>query len=130
MVMSALAVGLGLIAFSPDISWYVGVSGVLFGMFSAGALRVFRRRPLWSAGLLLGMSGILAWSLYAGALPGETLGLGGKVVPQAHLYGALGGMAALLMRLGMPQQWLLAYEDSNEPPHRSRRAVLPRRVQP
>ncbi len=98
LVTSAIAVGLGLLVFNPRIEWYVGISGVLFGMFCAGALAQYPERPRYSIGLIIGMSGIIAWTWYAGALPGETAGLGGPVVPQAHLYGALGGLTVILMR--------------------------------
>ncbi len=90
---SAFAVGAGLLAFSPQIAWYVGISGVLFGYFCAGALGELPQRPVYAGALLLGMIAVIAWTLHAGALPGETHGLGGKVVPQAHLYGAISGAA-------------------------------------
>jgi rhomboid family GlyGly-CTERM serine protease len=90
---SALAVGLGLLAFNPAIAWYVGISGVLFALFCAGALSQLSARPLFAAGLLTGMATVLAWTLHAGALPGETAELGGAIVPQAHLYGAISGAA-------------------------------------
>lgn len=93
---SALAVGVGLLAFDPGLEWYVGVSGSLFGMFCAGALAEWEARPLYCCTLLLGMGAVIAWTLQAGALPGEAAGLGGNVVPQAHLYGALGGAATVL----------------------------------
>lgn len=96
--VSSLAVGLGLLAFNPDISWYVGISGVLFGLYCAGALCRLRERPLFGGALLVAMSAVIAWTLYSGALPGETAGLGGRVVPQAHLYGALGGAAFIAVR--------------------------------
>jgi len=102
LLVSDLAVGLGLLAFSPQITWYVGISGTLFGLFCAGALCEFRRRPVYAGALLLGMAVVIAWTLHAGALPGETRGLGGKVVPQAHLYGAIGGAAFILMRAALP----------------------------
>ncbi len=95
---SLLAVGLGLLAFSPGIRWYVGISGALFGLFCAGVLCEFRQHPLFGGALLLGMAAVIAWTLYSGALPGETAGLGGRVVPQAHLYGALGGAAFIFAR--------------------------------
>ena len=98
LLVSALAVGLGLLAFSPQIAWYVGISGVLFGFFCAGALSELPRRPVYSGALLLGMTAVIGWTLKAGALPGETRGLGGKVVPQAHLYGAIGGAIFVLIR--------------------------------
>jgi rhomboid family GlyGly-CTERM serine protease len=98
MTGCALGVGVGLLAFAPGVIWYVGISGVLFGMFCAGALCEYRSRPLYASALLLGMAAIIVWALVAGALPGETIGLGGKVVPQAHLFGALAGGLILLLR--------------------------------
>ena len=98
ILTSSMAVGAGLLAFDPSVAWYVGISGVLFGMFCAGALLEFRRRAAFSGALLLGMLVIIVWTLQAGALPDETRDLGGKVVPQAHLYGALGGAAFILLR--------------------------------
>lgn len=100
ILVCAMAVGLGLLAFSPQIAWYVGISGVLFGLFCAGALLEWRQRPLYAGALLLGMAVVIGWTLHAGALPGETRDLGGAVVPQAHLYGALGGTAFMLLRQG------------------------------
>ncbi len=99
--VSGLAVGLGLLVFSPRIEWYVGISGVLFGLFCAGALGELRARPVYAATLLFGMAVVIAWTLYAGALPGETVDLGGRVVPQAHLYGALGGAAFISVRAAL-----------------------------
>lgn len=98
MTGCALGVGVGLLAFAPGVIWYVGISGVLFGMFCAGALCEYPFRPLYASALLLGMAAIIVWTLVAGALPGETIGLGGKVVPQAHLFGALAGGLILLVR--------------------------------
>jgi len=98
---SATAVGLGLLVFSPEISWYVGISGVLFGLYCAGALCQFQDRPIYVSALLFGMVTIIGWTLYAGALPGETAGLGGRVVPQAHLYGALGGAMFVAVRTAL-----------------------------
>jgi rhomboid family GlyGly-CTERM serine protease len=104
LLLSALAVGLGLLAFSPGISWYVGISGALFGMYCAGALRQVPRRPMYGGALLLGMAALIAWTCHAGALPGETAALGGKVVPQAHLYGALGGATAILAQAAIARR--------------------------
>lgn len=96
LLASSLAVGLGLLILNPGIAWYVGISGALFGLCCAGALRQFREHPLFAAVLLLGMAVIIAWTWREGALPGETMWLGGNVIPQAHLYGALGGAGAML----------------------------------
>jgi rhomboid family GlyGly-CTERM serine protease len=97
LAVSALSVGVGLLLFSPRIEWYVGISGALFGLYTAGVLRICKERLLLGAALLAGMLGILAWSLYAGGLPGETTDLGGAVIPQAHFYGAIGGALTMVV---------------------------------
>lgn len=91
LCLSALAVGAGLFVFSPGLGWYVGISGALFGLYTAGVLRMCKEQLVLGAALFLSMLAILAWTLYAGGLPGEAAGLGGAVIPQAHLYGAIGG---------------------------------------
>ena len=98
LFISSLTVGLGLLAFSPGIDRYVGISGVLFGLFCAGALAQLPENPRYAGALVLSMGAIIAWTWHAGALPGEMAGLGGRVVPQAHLYGALGGAMFVLAR--------------------------------
>ena len=118
ILTSSVAVGVGLLAFDPSVAWYVGISGVLFGMFCAGALLEFPHRPVFSAALLVGMLAVIGWTLHAGALPGETRELGGKVVPQAHLYGAAGGAIFVLLnrllraRAGRPDAAQSARHDS------------------
>jgi rhomboid family GlyGly-CTERM serine protease len=108
--LSALCVGIGLLLFDPGIGWYVGISGALFGLYTAGALSICKQRRPFGIALLLGMLGILGWSLYAGALPGETTDLGGAVVPQAHLYGAIGGAATLAVL-----EWLKVRRSARTP---------------
>lgn len=93
---SALGVSLGLLLFHPELRWYVGMSGVLHGMFVAGALAgIFSGyRAEW---LLLGALALkLAWEQVQGALPGTEDFVGGLVIVDAHLYGALSGLVALL----------------------------------
>jgi rhomboid family GlyGly-CTERM serine protease len=96
---SATGVSLGLMLLHPDLHWYVGLSGLLHGMFVAGALGgLFSGyRAEW---LLLGLVAVkLAWEQATGALPGTEELAGGFVVVDAHLYGAVTGLVvALLLR--------------------------------
>ena len=87
---SMLAVGFGLLAFAPELDWYVGLSGMLHGLLLAGALLAGR------AGLPLLVLVIikLGWEQFAG--PALTAWPGGPVVVDAHLYGAIGGALAAL----------------------------------
>lgn len=90
-LFSSLLVGLGLYLLNPEIDWYVGFSGTLHGLIVAGCLADLRDYPR-SAGLLLALvAGKLLWEQFAGALPGSESTAGGRVVVDAHLYGAIGG---------------------------------------
>lgn len=88
--------------FHPALTWYVGLSGLLHGMFVAGALGgIFAGyRAEWL--LLALVVAKLGWEQYAGALPGEVIE-SGFIVVHAHLYGAVAGLATvLLLRLILP----------------------------
>lgn len=92
---AALAVGAGLYLLEPGVGWYLGASGVLHGCWAAAAVFAPRQRR----GEALGGAALLAAKLAAehwhGPLSG-TLDPALPVVVGAHLYGALGGLAAAL----------------------------------
>lgn len=93
---AALAVGLGLWWFSPEIEWYVGASGALHGVMCAGTVAHLRRgdRDGWI--LAVFVSAKLLYEQLVGALP---FAGGEDTVVDAHLYGALGGaLLALFLR--------------------------------
>src|SRR5690606_2046904 len=48
-LVSALGIDLGLYALSPEIGWYVGLSGVLHGLLAAGSLALLREQPVLAA---------------------------------------------------------------------------------
>lgn len=97
---SALAVSAGLYLFEPDLVWYVGLSGVLHGLFVAGLLAALQRERWWGDALLLAVvAAKLGWEQSYGALPGTGAMAGGDVIVDAHLYGAVGGVLAVLPRL-------------------------------
>ena len=95
LLCDALAIGLGLFLGSPQVRWYVGISALLYGLFTAGCLATWRTRPGYASLLLAGMLALVGWSLWIGPLPAEDWGVGGPVLPVAHAYGVLG--AALFM---------------------------------
>jgi rhomboid family GlyGly-CTERM serine protease len=98
---SVVAIDIGFVLCEPQLHWYVGLSGVLHGALAAGAIAWWRHesRPL---ALVLSLIFVakLAWEQAHGALP-----LSGDlpVVVDAHLYGAVGGVAAGTVL------WLLAH---------------------
>ncbi len=94
LFVSSLFVSLGLYWWNPEVVTYVGLSGALHGLFLYGALREIRHYPLSGYVLLALLVGKLAWEFFNGAMPGSEELTAGKVVTDAHLYGAIGGVAS------------------------------------
>lgn len=83
----ALGVSACLWAFTPQVLPYVGLSGVLYGLFVLGLVPQARARdPLAVLALLL-IAGWLLWQGLGDSGAGEERLLGGRVVGQAHLFG-------------------------------------------
>ncbi len=98
-IAALLAVDAGLWWFNPEVTWYVGLSGVLHGILAAGAVAWWKSQPPYLAALLTGLLLLkLGWEHWQGAL-GWSGGL--PVIVDAHLYGAVGGaVAGLAMMAG------------------------------
>ena len=98
LVASALAISAALALLYPSIDWYRGLSGVLHGLFFAGATKwLVTQRPrswgtLWlPAALVIGGWIKVAFEQSGDASTPHADWLGAAVVPQAHLVGALCG---------------------------------------
>ncbi len=91
LVLSLAAIDLGFGFRDPSLEWYVGLSGVLHGLFVAGALCEGRRDGYL---LLVALAAKLVYEQLVGPLPGSAEAAGGPVVVNAHLYGAAGGLLA------------------------------------
>ncbi|MGB5279352.1 MAG: rhombosortase [Gammaproteobacteria bacterium] len=101
LLFSALVTGLGLYWLHPELIWYVGLSGVLHGLFIYGAIREIRFYPFSGYLLVLLIAAKLFWEYMNGALPGSEAMTGGRVLVEAHLYGAMAGLVAVFVT------WLL-----------------------
>ena len=79
----------------------VGASGLVFGLFAFLLVRSFFNRNWWQVAL-----SVVLFLSYGGLLFGILPSVAGFVSWQAHLGGALGGVAAamLLKRRGLPQR--------------------------
>jgi len=91
IVVSSLFVSIGLMLFNPEIHRYVGLSGVLHGLFIAGAMAEIKRFPLSGWLLLAVLLAKLAWEQLVGAMPGSESMIKGHVVVDSHFYGAIAG---------------------------------------
>jgi len=99
MAICGLVVSLGFLLFSPEIAWYVGLSGILHGLLAALALLLIRKaeRLGWAMLLMLSIKLLLEqWQISFGT----QLDIGGRVLVDAHLYGAVAGV-------GVGLYWML-----------------------
>jgi rhomboid family GlyGly-CTERM serine protease len=98
-LVAACAIGLGLFYFDPAVVWYLGLSGVLHGLWAAGGVACWKRWRLESVVTLALLAAKLVFEQVHGALSHE-LGATLPVITAAHVYGAIGGLAsALALRL-------------------------------
>jgi rhomboid family GlyGly-CTERM serine protease len=89
-LFTALTVSAGLWFLDPELKWYVGASGALHGVMTAGTLAHLRRRDLDGWILAVFIIAKLLYEQFAGAMP--FAGTAHTIV-DAHLYGAVGGLA-------------------------------------
>jgi rhomboid family GlyGly-CTERM serine protease len=92
--VSALTVSAGLWFWNPELSWYVGASGALHGVMTAGTLAHLRRRDLDGWILAVFIVAKLGYEQFAGALP---FAGSANTIVDAHLYGAIGGVVLALV---------------------------------
>jgi len=97
---SMLGVGLGLLIFDPQLSWYVGLSGALYGLLLGGAIAEFRNHKPIACLIAAYTIGKVIWEQLYGAVESSEAITGGNVIVNAHLYGMVaGGLAVLALRL-------------------------------
>ncbi|GIU15618.1 MULTISPECIES: rhombosortase [unclassified Shewanella] len=84
--------GLGLLVFFPSLIGYVGLSGMLHGLFTYGAVLDIRRGLKSGYLLLLGVFLKVAYEQYFGASLEMTQLIDARVATEAHLVGLLSGL--------------------------------------
>lgn len=102
-IVTSLATTLGLWFLNPGIQWYLGASGALHGMLIAVALPLALKGDFTGVALSVLLAVKLAWEQLMGPLPGSEESLGTRVVVDAHLYGALGGVLFIMLSATISQ---------------------------
>jgi len=99
--ISTIGISAGMMLFNPELKWYVGLSGVLHGMFVAGAIVSVKAGYRAELLLLILLTAKLAWEQAVGPLPGSAEFAGGNVIVDAHLYGAISGLVITLVLIAI-----------------------------
>lgn len=86
-----LGTSAGLWLFSPEVSWYRGLSGILHGLLCWGLLSQLKSHPPVSLSILTLIVIKLLWEQWQGPLPGSESLADGSVIVDAHLYGTVSG---------------------------------------
>jgi hypothetical protein len=73
------------------VGWCVGLSGVLHGLMVVGFGAWILAGERWAIGLLAVVIGKMAWEQAGGSMPWESGMAGGRVITDAHVWGAVGG---------------------------------------
>jgi len=95
-IVSALVCSIGIHWFSPNHEQYVGLSGILHGLFIWGAIEDIKAKERTGYLLLLGVILKIAHEQYFGASEDVAQLIGANVAINAHLWGAIGGALAAL----------------------------------
>lgn len=95
VLLLSIGTSFGLMLFSPDVAWYVGLSGVLHGLLLMGAIVEYRIKRWPSIVLLTVILAKLLWEQFYADAHVMELTIGGKVIYDAHLYGAITGVGLI-----------------------------------
>lgn len=95
LMICSVATAAGLFLLNPEILWCVGLSGALHGLFVIGALDWVKAGIAQGKWLLLGLGVKLIWEQAVGEMPFSGNIIGGSVVTDAHVWGAMGGLIAV-----------------------------------
>jgi len=107
LLISMLGVGLGIYRFNPEIGWYVGLSGAIYGVLVHHLILGARRTPVIALGFLVFVVGKVVYEQFiAGPDRSIETFIGGAVAEDAHLYGVLIGVSLGIVSLGIVRKAL------------------------
>jgi rhomboid family GlyGly-CTERM serine protease len=92
LVLLGLGMSAGLYFAAPKLTHYVGLSGVMHGLFVLGLGRQVLQKDLIALGCLAYLIGKLSWELFAGAPLSDEAAIGGRVALESHLWGAISAL--------------------------------------
>ena len=96
LLLIGTGMSLCLYFFAPAVRTYVGLSGLVYGLFALGLGRQALRRDEIAIACLVFLAARVSWELVMGAPASETELIGGGVVAESHLYGICSALAYAL----------------------------------
>lgn len=100
LLICSVGVGLGIYWFNPEIHWYVGLSGAIYGILTHYLIVGWKRSPMLSLFFGLFLIGKFIYEqLIAGPDTVTADFIGGQVAIDSHLYGAITGACVGLSSL-------------------------------
>lgn len=107
VILLGLGMSLGLYFFAPSLRWYVGLSGVMHGLFLLGLMPQALKKDIVALGCIVYLLGKLGYELYAGAPVSDEQAIGGKVALDSHLWGAISGLVygLVFQSFWKPERW-------------------------
>lgn len=103
-VFSAITTSFGIYIYSPEITQYVGLSGVLHGLFIWGAIKDIQHNDKTGYILLIAVVGKVIHEQISGASESIATLISATVAIDAHLWGMIGGAVIGLMSMTMFKQ--------------------------
>jgi rhomboid family GlyGly-CTERM serine protease len=92
ILLLCLGMSAGLYFLAPGLATYVGLSGMIYGLFVLGLGRQAAQRDGIAILCLLFLACRVGWELVIGAPASEEGLIGGKVVAESHLFGGLSAL--------------------------------------
>ncbi len=100
LMICTLGVGLGIYWFNPEIDWYVGLSGAIYGLLAHYLIIGWKRSPTLSLFFGVFLIGKFVYEQFISGPDTVTAEvIGGKVAIDSHLYGAITGTAIGIISL-------------------------------
>lgn len=97
LILSPLAISIGILLVAPELGWYRGFSGCLHGLLVFTALFNLRSDTRWSMIVLGFVTLKLVVEIFMYPAVGENPLIGGAVITEAHWLGAMTGLVAGLL---------------------------------
>ena len=89
-------VSLGLLIWQPHLHWFVGLSGLLHGLFVLGLWPQARQHERVAQLALVLLAGKLLMEVFTGASVSDEALVGGRVITASHAFGAVSAVIFLL----------------------------------